>query len=1369
MKGDNSRQTFARKNHYSSVRMQQGRVQLDADWNEQADIVTHREDVTTRDLIGGCGGPLGGAAFAVKVLTRVLIDSTERTRGTAVEVARDSAPADAERRAADPSGIRPADTSGIRIEPSGTSPFRLPRPGRGGDDFTLSAGRYYVDGILCENEQAVRYSAQPDFPEATTFGHAPFDVEGLYLLYLDVWRRHLTALDDPRIRETALGGPDTATRAKTIWQAKLWKAPGAAAALCPDVFSKFWQSEVARNVGLLNASTVPEDPGSNPCIVPPSAGFRGLENLLYRVEVHTGGVAADAGSNGGSVRITGFSSSARNELTLEAGGAAPSVGDAIELYPSKTGSDPMAGRLYFVTNVNGQTVTLSRDITGLELAQEPRLRKADATFKWSRQNGSVVTKIEKISLEDNKQITVQSLGPDEALGFSDGDWVELTDDLTELRGEPGQLTQIVSADGATRTVVLKEAPTSVVISQNAKMRRWDGIAPIRTNKADAEKGWITLENGLRIQFPSTGASGSVKPPTYVTGDYWLIPTRTATADRESGQIEWPQDKSSGKPVPQPPEGIEHHYCPLALLDWSKAKGLTVVTDCRRLFPPVTALTTLHYVSGTGQEATPVLPPTPQSLVELLHPLVVGVSNGNVPVEGARVVFEVVEGELNPAPPGPPSDFPNGRLSAAPGGNALVISDTKIEVLTDADGLAACKWELSPVRWNQQVVARLLGPDHQPMHLPVRFNANLSIAREVAYEPGVCDKLADTKTVQEALDKLCELLGLANEPGVHVTDVSFGAPSPTQPPDDRPEVIDNDFDLSSAALSEGLRVTCDQEVFPGSLKNKPTCFVSLELPYPSSLSEKDAWGLKSTDRTFFGYQTIVLDGSAVAEGRFIIWKPSTFAAQWLRTSLPAAISRFEPSEGTRRPGRVLAHLTLKGNFIWSNKDAAVYLDGEFFGVNEQGSAATSLRAPSGNGMRGGDLELWFWLVQFKVSLDKEALNIGETTKGRVTLSGPAPQKGATVQLTVRDAAIAKLGQSKVVIKEGDDSAAFEVTGVGQGQTVISAFYVGGEQQVSVNVISSPPPRVEVVRIFSRQETNGFQQLAEMNPSTGLPADGVLIVPIWQFPNGIQVKFTDDAPVNLAAITAKSFIVQILSTGGIASGSVSVVQGSNAVVWRASQNQVLPAGEYRITLVGDAVPEAITSVKGKRLDGEPTSLPSGNGQEGGNFRFVLRVEPSPPAANQPALLKVKRVALINKGTSETVIFQTKEGVFDNNIQVPPGIPRPNVIEIEFTGGPVNKGTVKANASFIVRRIAQGAVPVDGRLDWMSDSVLRWTPSTALTRGNYSVVLLSGIDPITNQAGTLKIAGTDGRGLDGEPTKLPSGNNTADGTFFFTMQMP
>ena len=44
MKGDFSRRTFDPQKHFSRVLMQQGRVQLDADWNEQAAIQLHHTE-----------------------------------------------------------------------------------------------------------------------------------------------------------------------------------------------------------------------------------------------------------------------------------------------------------------------------------------------------------------------------------------------------------------------------------------------------------------------------------------------------------------------------------------------------------------------------------------------------------------------------------------------------------------------------------------------------------------------------------------------------------------------------------------------------------------------------------------------------------------------------------------------------------------------------------------------------------------------------------------------------------------------------------------------------------------------------------------------------------------------------------------------------------------------------------------------------------------------------------------------------------------------------------------------------------------------------------------------------------------------------
>src|SRR6266545_870151 len=66
MKGDFSRKTFDAARHYSGVLMQQGRVQLDADWNEQLAIQRHRDYTEAEDVIGECGGPKHNAGFLVQ-------------------------------------------------------------------------------------------------------------------------------------------------------------------------------------------------------------------------------------------------------------------------------------------------------------------------------------------------------------------------------------------------------------------------------------------------------------------------------------------------------------------------------------------------------------------------------------------------------------------------------------------------------------------------------------------------------------------------------------------------------------------------------------------------------------------------------------------------------------------------------------------------------------------------------------------------------------------------------------------------------------------------------------------------------------------------------------------------------------------------------------------------------------------------------------------------------------------------------------------------------------------------------------------------------------------------------------------------------
>src|SRR3970040_1532914 len=72
MKGDFSRNTFEPQKNYRAVRMQQGRVLLDADWNEMVDIVNDQHTAALRNIIGAHGGLGDGlkVTFADQVTTR---------------------------------------------------------------------------------------------------------------------------------------------------------------------------------------------------------------------------------------------------------------------------------------------------------------------------------------------------------------------------------------------------------------------------------------------------------------------------------------------------------------------------------------------------------------------------------------------------------------------------------------------------------------------------------------------------------------------------------------------------------------------------------------------------------------------------------------------------------------------------------------------------------------------------------------------------------------------------------------------------------------------------------------------------------------------------------------------------------------------------------------------------------------------------------------------------------------------------------------------------------------------------------------------------------------------------------------------------
>ncbi|TMJ11347.1 MAG: hypothetical protein E6G94_16230, partial [Alphaproteobacteria bacterium] len=195
MKGDFSRDSYRPESRFSRVVMQQGRVQLDSDWNEQNSILIGTIRALTRDLFGPYAGPAAECGFRIV--------TAENRQGLPNE-------AQAE------------------VEEA----LKADKGSLGDEDMLILAGRYYVGGMPIALERAMRFRAQLGYP----FGQD--QVSSLrqhnWLAYLDVWEEYVCADQDPYLREAALNGVDTCGRARIRWQVRLMVDPknqDAAAAL----------------------------------------------------------------------------------------------------------------------------------------------------------------------------------------------------------------------------------------------------------------------------------------------------------------------------------------------------------------------------------------------------------------------------------------------------------------------------------------------------------------------------------------------------------------------------------------------------------------------------------------------------------------------------------------------------------------------------------------------------------------------------------------------------------------------------------------------------------------------------------------------------------------------------------------------------------------------------------------------------------------------------------------------------------------------------------------------------------------------------------------------------------------------------------
>ncbi len=566
-KGDFTRDTFYAHRHYWSVFQQQGRVSLDADGNEQASIllnllrgvskeviadgdagpnkqfnlvqITPPAGSTDRDfgimpghvfvdgiqaILNGWKNPFSipstAAANAGQVaVSQWLVDGIPYQKGQYVigVLVDPNNPADTPFTSTVPSSIDSLDPNSrtLTLKPALTAPAG---PQSGYRLIRLPSFLHQPDYVPTDDEIKALNALSPN--------------KNASLVYLDVWERHVSFVQNPWIREVALGGPDTCVRSQLLAQVKIafdLKSQDLRtfnADSLPVVKSALEDQYQPYNRGWLRARLKPVDSNNpDPCMCHPDARYRGAENQLYRVEIHLPGKA-------------------RSSSTTTVEVASPASGGSSSSTP---------------------------------------------TFKWSRNNGCDVYPVISVKAAE---VMLDSVGRDVRSTLKSGDWVELLDDILILQGKPGQLLQVSEVSAQDRRVTLGSASTHDFVAKDpnhahAFLRRWDqkdpatggassGL-PITEAATPQTDPWIDLEDGIQIQFitalspnlPNSPSGGNLVAPVnvYRTGDYWLIPARTAL----QGSIEWPATTDNPPvPIALPPHGIDHHYLPLGVVTLANA-------------------------------------------------------------------------------------------------------------------------------------------------------------------------------------------------------------------------------------------------------------------------------------------------------------------------------------------------------------------------------------------------------------------------------------------------------------------------------------------------------------------------------------------------------------------------------------------------------------------------------------------------------------------------------------------------------------------------------------------------------------------------------------------------------------------------------
>ena len=569
-----------------------------------------------------------------------------------------------------------------------------------------------MDGVLCEagpppDGPGWPLHDQPHLPAippgAGDDPGLPDPGNGLYAVYLDVWTRHVTADEEASLREAALGGPDTTTRARTVWQVRVARIDDDAGARqnCAVLHAPGWLRRTPRRLTAAVAATVASD---DPCEITTSGGYTLLENQLYRVQVHEVG---------------------RHPSLLWSRENASVVAELVSIEPDPTSSDTKAtlvldrqGRdesLSFATNDLVELTSVDRELRGLPGV----LARAGAPRPIPPGSGGAVAL--PVTWSGQAPASVAALGRTPLVRR----WEGLLDTGAQPSGAglplEGGITVTLGAAGEARTGDYWLIPARTVrltygLSVASGTIDWptdgDGVAlaiephgpshhvaPLGTLRGD-DGGSFTLESDCRMLFPPLtglvtmellGGDGQEGPPDaplpqavrvvvrrgglpVAHADVQFTASDGGTLDPTGGwattdgqgvaRVRWqladPRQGAGGHPSAAAVQTLTVHLPAQDLLPVISAPDVTVSA---RVTPAQLVL-----LGGDGQEGRPGQ--------QLSQPVRVAVRRGGLPVGDVEVHFAAsAGGHVDP------------RVATPESVDAVTVT-------TDEEGLASVRWALT---------------------------------------------------------------------------------------------------------------------------------------------------------------------------------------------------------------------------------------------------------------------------------------------------------------------------------------------------------------------------------------------------------------------------------------------------------------------------------------------------------------------------------------------------------------------------------------------------------------------------------------------------------------------------------------------------